>query len=231
MGTWFSFNTTRAENAQLLAFDLATGKLAWQAKREAISWSSPILAENKGRMELILTDSKAVEGYDPVLGKSLWRVECLNGEVASSAAFANGTVFVANDGAAASAIDVASPNRTTLWQWDGALPDAASPVANEQYLIMPTPFGAVTCINMKTGKALWEHEFDQGFSSSPILVNDRVYILDVAGRMQIFKMDDEFELLGVADLGEPVYATPAFVEDRVYVRSLTHLFCIQAKTK
>jgi outer membrane protein assembly factor BamB len=217
----------QSRNAQLLAFDLASGRLAWQAKREAISWSSPILAENKGGTELILSNSKAVEGYDPVSGKSLWRVECLNGEVASSAAYANGTVFVANDGAVASAIDVASPNRTTLWQWDGALPDAASPVANEQYLIMPTPFGVVTCLDVKTGKALWEHEFDQGFSSSPILVNDRVYLIDVAGRMQIFRMDDEFKLLGVADLGEPVYATPAFVDDRVYVRSLTHLFCIE----
>jgi outer membrane protein assembly factor BamB len=221
----------QSKNSQLLAFDLASGKPAWQAKRDAISWSSPILAENKGRMDLILTNSKAVEGYDPASGKSLWRVECLNGEVASSAAYANGKVFVANDGALASAIDVGNPDRPTLWQWEGALPDAASPVANESYLIIPTSFGAITCLDVKTGTALWEHEFDQGFSSSPILVNDRVYILDVAGRMQIFRMDDEFELLGVAEIGEPVYATPAFVGERVYVRSLAHLFCIQANTK
>jgi outer membrane protein assembly factor BamB len=221
----------QSKNSQLLAFDWASGKLAWQAKREVISWSSPILAENKGRIELILSNSKAVEGYDPLSGKSLWRVECLNGEVASSAAYANGTVFVANDGAVASAIDITSPDHTTLWQWDGPLPDSASPVANEHYLIMPTSFGVITCLNAKTGKVLWEHEFDHGFSSSPILANDRVYIIDVAGRMQIFRMDDEFKLIGVADLGEPVYATPAFVDGRIYVRSLTHLFCIQAKTK
>jgi outer membrane protein assembly factor BamB len=218
-------------NSQLLAFAFASGKPAWQAKRGAMSWSSPILAEFKGREELVLTNSKAVEGYEPASGKSLWRVECLNGEVASSAAYANGKVFVANDGAIASAIDVASPDRKILWQWEEALPDSASPVANENHLIMPTAFGAITCLDVKTGKALWEHEFDKGFRSSPILVNDRVYIVDVAGRVQVFRMDDEFELLGVAELGEPVYATPAFVGDRIYVRSLAHLFCVQAKAK
>jgi outer membrane protein assembly factor BamB len=219
------------ENSQLLAFNLASGKPVWQAKRKAMSWSSPILAENKGRTQLILTDSKGVEGYDPTSGMSLWRVECLKGEVASSAAFANGIVFVANEGAVASAIDVSSPDRKTLWRWDGALPDSASPVANENYLIMPTAFGAVTCLAVKTGKVLWEHEFGQGFSSSPILVNDRVYIIDVSGGVQIFKMDDKFQLLGTAHLEEPVYATPAFVDDRIFVRGLDHLFCIQAKTK
>jgi outer membrane protein assembly factor BamB len=219
------------KDSQLLAFDWASGKLVWQVKRGAMSWSSPIIAENKGRMELVLTNSKAVESYAPVSGKRLWRVECLDGEVASSAAYANGIVFVANEGAAASAIDVSSRERKTLWQWDESLPDCASPVANEQYLIMPTTFGVVTCLDVKTGNVLWEHEFDEGFCSSPILVNDRVYILDLSGIMQVFKLDDEFELLGTADIGEPAYATPAFVRDRIYVRTLDHLYCVRAKAK
>jgi outer membrane protein assembly factor BamB len=219
------------ENGQLLAFDLASGNPVWQAKRDAMSWASPILAENNGSMELIVTDSKAVEGYDPTSGKRLWRVECLDGEVAASAAYANGIVFVANEGAAASAIDVTRPERKILWQWDGALPDCASPVANDKYLIVPTAFGVISCLDAKTGKLLWEHEFDQGFSSSPILVNDRVYIIDVAGMMQIFRMDDEFDLLGTAELGEPAYATPAFVNDRNYVRSLEHLICVRATAR
>ena len=89
----------------------------------------------------------------------------------------------------------------------------------------------VTCLAVRTGKVLWEHEFNQGFSSSPILVNDRVYIIDVSGTVQIFKMDDKFHLLGSARLEEPVYATPALVDDSIYVRGLDHLFCIRAKAK
>jgi outer membrane protein assembly factor BamB len=219
------------KDSQLLAFDLASGKPVWQVTRGPMSWSSPILAENHSRLELILTNSKAAEGYDPTSGKSLWRVECLDGEVASSAAYANGTLFVANEGAPAAAIDISSPESRILWEWEEALPDSASPVANENYLIMPTAFGVVSCLDVKTGKVLWEHEFDVGFASSPILVGDRVYIADVSGAVQVFRMSDKFELLAVSEMEEDVYATPAFVGEQIYVRGLTHLFCIGTDRK
>jgi len=218
----------QTNNSQLLAFDLASGKPVWQVTRSDISWSSPILIENKGRMELILTNSKGVDSYDPESGKLLWHVDCLDGEVAPSAAYADGVVFVANEGATASAIDIGdrAPAPKILWQWDETLPDAASPLANDDYLILPTGFGVMTCLDGKTGKVCWEHEFEDGFYSSPILVNDRVYAIDLCGAMQIFRMDGEFELLGASEIGEDTYATPAFVGDRIYIRGLTHLFCI-----
>jgi outer membrane protein assembly factor BamB len=216
------------DSSQLLAFNLASGRPVWQVKRNAISWSSPILVDNQGRAELILTNCKAVDSYDPQSGSHLWQVACLAGEVASSAAYCSGIVFVANEGATATAIDIR--NRASepkiLWQWDESLPDAASPLANERYLILPTAFGVVSCLDVKTGKLLWEHEFDDGFYSSPLLVNDRVYMIDLEGRMQIFRMDKEFELLGTAETGEDAYATPALVGDRIYIRGLTHLLCV-----
>ena len=218
----------QTDNSQLLAFDLASGHPAWQVPRGDIAWSSPIFIDNKGRMELILTNCKAVDSYDPKSGKLLWHVDCLDGEVAPSAAYADGVVFVASEGATASAIDVGEHDSEpkVLWQWDETLPDAASPLANGDYLILPTGFGVVTCLDGKTGKMLWEHEFDVGFYSSPILVNDRVYIIDLSGTMQTFRMDDKFELLGASTIGEAAYATPAFVDGRIYIRGLTHLFCI-----
>ncbi|MCA9172210.1 MAG: hypothetical protein KDB23_31310, partial [Planctomycetales bacterium] len=47
----------------------------------------------------------------------------------------------------------------------------------------------------------------------------------------IFKMDATFESLGTASVGEPVYATPAFVQDKVFVGGLDHLFCIGDQTE
>ncbi len=222
----------QTEDSQLLAFDLASGNPLWQVKRGDISWSSPILIDNKGRMELILTNCKSVDSYDPKSGKPLWHVDCLDGEVAPSAAYADGVVFVANEGAMVSALDVGNHDSgpKILWQWDETLPDAASPLANEDCLILPTGFGVITCLNAKTGSVFWEQEFDVGFYSSPILVNDCVYIIDLSGTMQIFRMDDTFERLGASKIGEATYATPAFVGDRIYIRGITHLFCIGEQT-
>ena len=216
-------------NSKLFAFEFSSGNPAWQVTRAEISWSSPILIDNNGRMELILSNCEAVDSYDPKTGQLFWHVKCLSGEVASSAAYANGIVFVANEYSTASAIDIGnhSSEPNILWQWDEILPNAASLLANDDYLIVPSSFGIVNCLNVKTGKAFWEKEFDDGFYSSPVLVNDLVYIIDVTGVMRIFKMNNQFELMGTSEIGESAYATPAFVGDRVYIRGMKHLFCIE----
>ncbi len=217
------------EDSKVMAFEFGTGEPVWQVKRDAISWSSPILVENRGRMELILMDGKAVESYAPKSGKRLWRVECLDGEVAPSPAYADGMVFVASEGAIAAGIDVREHGEDPriVWRWDESLPDAASPLASKDHLILPTAFRIVTCLDAKSGEVRWEHEFDKGFSSSPILVGDRVYLTDMDGTMQIFKLGESFEQLGQVPLGEAVYATPAFAGGRIYIRGLRHLFCIE----
>lgn len=219
------------EDSKLLAFDLASGNVVWQAQRAAISWSSPILVDNSGRMELILTNCNAVDSYAPATGKLLWNLQGLRGEVAPSAAYSDGVVYVANEYSAAFAIKIGVPDvePKILWKWADVLPDVASPLATEDYLILPSGYGIVDCLSAKTGKVVWEHEFDKGFYSSPILVNDRVYIIDRSGVMRVFRMDDKFELLGTSGIGEAANATPAFVGDRIYIRGETHLFCIGAQ--
>jgi len=50
---------------------------------------------------------------------------------------------------------------------------------------------------------------------------------DVSGTTRVFRLHDEFELLGESELGEPVFATPAIVGDRIYIRGSSQLFCIR----
>lgn len=216
-------------NSKLYAFDFATGKIQWQVDRKAIAWSSPILIESNGRRELIVANSKAVDSYDPQTGELLWHVECLAGEVAASPAHADGLVVVASEGSAATAIDTAAPDDATRirWQWEESLPDTASPVASNGMVIIATGFGVVSCLDIKTGKLLWEHQFDTGFSSSPIVIGDKVFLADLSGRLQIFKLSEPFESLGECNLGEPIYATPGFTKNQLFIRGINHLFCIQ----
>lgn len=221
----------QAEGARLIAYEFESGAIAWEVERGVISWASPILVDNNGRRELILVNSKDVDSYDPDSGERHWRVECLSGEVAPSAAYSNGIVSVANEYASAVAIDIKDRDYEPkeLWRWDKTLPDASSPLAAGDLLIMPSGFGTVTCLDLRTAEILWEHDFDVGFYSSPILVGDRVYLLDYSGEMQVFKAGKTFEQIGTAEIGEDVYATPAFVGDRILIRGVSTLFCVEAK--
>jgi hypothetical protein len=45
----------------------------------------------------------------------------------------------------------------------------------------------------------------------------------------VFKADREFDLVRKGDLGQPVSASPALVDGKLYVRGSTHLFCFGTK--
>jgi outer membrane protein assembly factor BamB len=215
-------------SASLIALDVKSGKTVWEAKRNVtISWSSPILVHTGTRPEVILNATPVVASYNPENGKELWSVECLMGEMGPSSAYSDGMVFSGTVFAALSAIDVRT--KSIVWQTADDLPDAASPLAVSGYLFLPTSFGPVSCLDAKTGTVLWRHEFKEGSYASPICAGEKVYLMDKSGVMHIFKADREFVSLGDPPLGEPSWATPAVIGNRIYIRGFTHLFCIGSK--
>jgi hypothetical protein len=91
---------------------------------------------------------------------------------------------------------------------------------------MAASYGTLSCFNSKTGERYWYHDFEDGFYSSPMLVGDFVYQMDLSGHMFIIKADQEFELISQCELGEGAVTIPAFMHNRIYIRGEEHLFCI-----
>jgi outer membrane protein assembly factor BamB len=211
------------QGAQIVAYDAATGSLAWRTPRDVISWASPAIVDTGSRQELLVTNSKSVAGYAPDTGVLLWRSDCLGGEMGPSPAFADGLVFVANDRATAAAV---RPGGDVVWEYDEELPDTASPVATGELVFLATSYGVLVCLDAKTGEQVWLAELQSGFYASPIVVGDRLYALDLDGVMHIVKVGRAFEPLAEPALGEPAMATPAFVGGRIYARGERFLYAI-----
>ena len=217
-----------ADEQKVLAFSGATGEEVWRTSRNFISWASPVMIETEFGMQLVLNDEEFVTAYVPTSGKQLWQVKCLGGEVAPSPAF-NGTdiIFVANEYAQASALKLNGGTPDFLWQYDEYLPEIASPVASEKHAYIATTAGDIICLDIQTGAVKWEQEFDDGFNASPILVGNKVYAIDIGGVVYIFDAEaDTYHELASIEMGEPVFATPAFVGNRIYIRGEETLFCI-----
>ena len=214
------------EDARLVALELSTGRQVWRVERTHISWSSPICVNTGERWELILTDNAAVTSYDPRTGALLWRNECLGGEMGPSAAYAGGRVAVANDYAVCAVLNLAAKEPVILWEYEENLPDTASPLLTENYLFLATSRGVLVCLDAKTGKKYWEHECSDGFYSSPILVGDLVYAMDLRGVMHIFKADSTFASVAESNLGEPSACTPAVLEEGIYLRGDRYLYFV-----
>jgi hypothetical protein len=50
--------------------------------------------------------------------------------------------------------------------------------------------------------------------------------MDKSGVTHVFRTGGEYVSLGESPLGEPSWATPAIVGNRIYIRGHSHLFCI-----
>jgi outer membrane protein assembly factor BamB len=224
----------KESKSKLYAFDSASGKIVWQVDRKVPnSWASPIVIRTAGRDQIVTAAKPWVIAYDPKDGKEIWRANCLQGEIGVSPTFAAGTVFTANDGANLSAIPADGQGDVTAkirWKGEDGMPDTCSPLANEQYVLLLTSDGTLTCYDEEKGDKLWEESFDEGGSSSPSFVAKRVFVFAKSGKAWVVEPTKEkCERIAENDLGEECITSPAFQDSCFYICGKEHLFCIGAK--
>ncbi len=213
-------------NAAVMAFKGSNGEQVWKTSRDVkISWSSPIVVNIGKQPELILVAEPYAIAYNPATGKEIWRFDCISGEVGPSPAYADGVVFTVNDYSKLAAVQTGSSPKL-LWEADEYLSDIPSPVANANYLFLPTSYGMMVCYDAKKGTKYWEKDFATPTYASPILADGNIYQLDKKGVMHIFKADKTFTSISESPLGEPSVCTPAFVNGKIVIRGDKTLYCI-----
>ena len=89
-----------------------------------------------------------------------------------------------------------------------------------------TTEGLLTCYKTADGAKLWEHDLRKNFLASPSLVGNRLYMLSEKGIMYITEAGAEYKELAKCELAEECYASPAFMDGRIYIRGKDNLYCI-----
>ncbi len=213
-------------SASVTALEGKTGQTAWQTQRKVkISWASPSLVNTGKRMELVLAADPAVISYDPATGRELWQTECISGEVGPGLAYAGGVFFSVNDYSKLAATEAGSPPRQ-LWEDSEYLSDIPSPAASGEFLFVVTSYGAIACYDVRSGTRHWEHELGSQVFASPVIAENKVYLMDRKGTMHIFRVAGTYEVIGEPSIGEGSSCTPAFADGRIILRGDKHLFCI-----
>jgi outer membrane protein assembly factor BamB len=213
---------------RILAFDMATGAERWSKSRtDKITWSSPIIAYVNNQPQLVLMGNPSITAYNPNNGEQLWRIEGLNGEVASSPCSAAGIVFGASEYAALIAIDATTGQM--LWKVDDYLPEVSSPVATKDNVYLATSYGVLACYDAKTGELKQSHELNTEFYSSPVITEGKLYVFSNDGKMFIYTANNDFKPVNSFDTGEKTFATPAFTDGRIVVRTEKSIYCVTTK--
>jgi len=213
---------------QVISFDIATGNERWRKTRtDRIAWSSPIIAYVNNSPQLVLIGTPCITAYNPNNGEQIWRVDGMTGEVGASPCSAAGVVFGASEYAALIAIDAATGKE--LWKANDFLPEVSSPAATSNYVYVATSYGVLACFDAKTGEMKHYHELDTEFYSSPMIVEGKLYLFSNKGEMFIFSTNSEFSRISKFDTGEKTFATPAFTDGRIVVRTENGLYCVAKK--
>jgi outer membrane protein assembly factor BamB len=214
----------------LLCFQASTGTLLWQQQRRSIiSWSSPLLCRAGDKEMVIILTCKEVEAYDLETGEKKWTQPIMGGEVAPSATANDaGIVFVANENAVVAAIQ--ATDGSLLWKNGNAiLPDVSSPVVYKDMVFLFSSAATIGCLDAASGELLWEKDVKEGFYSSPLALQDRITAFDKKGNFLVIQPDrGDLRIEHQESLGESVLTTPAVVGNRMWVRGVTHLYCLES---
>jgi outer membrane protein assembly factor BamB len=118
-----------------------------------------------------------------------------------------------------------------LWEQTKQLPYVPSPLLYNGVIFLAKNGGLITSLDPKTGKVLKNDRIQArgNYYSSPVGGDGKVFLLSEKGELTVLSARAEWEVLHSADFGEDLFATPAIVDGRIYVRTAGHLYCFGGK--
>jgi outer membrane protein assembly factor BamB len=237
------FANDQDDTSTLHVFDARTGKTVWQDRRPAFRacYSSPFILEKAGhRPELIVVSTMAITSYEPHSGRKNWNYQWKFSakfplRTTGSAIAGGGMLFACSgDGGGdrhmiALRLDGAGPRTKVTLAWENKrdFPYVPTLLKRGDYLYFVNDKGMAGCYDARTGKRVWFERLPEAeFTSSPVLIDGKMYAASEGGEVLVIAAEPKFRLLARNPLGERVRATPAVADNRLYIRGQNHLFCI-----
>jgi len=233
------------------ALDKKTGETIWKSIRPKEtydtlqpvfrkSFQTPIVIEANGKELLISNGSFFCFAHDINTGEVVWTVEYGFDSTVSQPLYWNGLVY-ANSGwifednkpyfTRQYAIDPTGKGNITKthvkWIYEDDFPQIPSPVIVDGKMYFVHDRGLVSCIDAKTAQLIWKHELKGNFNSSPVYAAGNIYFTNVKGECTIIKPGNTFQLVAENNIGETVKAVPAFVNDKMILRTEKFLYLIK----
>lgn len=225
-----------AEDASLVALDPATGKVIWQTPGGPAAFSSFIVGVFGGKRQIVGYDKRTLGGWDIATGKRLWSLTPPNPNdfnVPTPIAL-NGKLLVTSEN-----------NGTRIYDFNRNGTIIEKPIAEHGDLACDTHtpvlvgrrlFGVwngMYCLDVQNGlKELWFGRDPAFFKYAALIASpDRLMAISLKGELILIDpLPAKFNVLSrmslfVGDNG--VYAHPALVGTRLYVRGSAEVVCVE----
>jgi outer membrane protein assembly factor BamB len=228
----------------LMAFDRQTGEEVWRASDDPAGYCTPMIIDNRGRSQLLAWTPEHILGVDPTDGRPQWSVpyKVTYGVSIASPVFQQGIALVTGywEGTKAVRLGPDPTHAELIWEDTTKLQGIMSaPLYREGHIYCLDRDRGLICAELATGRQLWndEHKMTpRGRNPHAALVwtanEDLALILNSEGDLILARLSPE----GYAEQSrtniiqpnpKPIWAHPAFSDDRVYARNDTEVVCVQ----
>ncbi len=232
----------------LVAVDKKSGKEVWRhsspvpgADDVLGTWSTPLIVEHQGRVELISALRGELAGLDPKTGKLLWSVNDWGLQAKASPVAGDGVVVLSGDfepktsevavrlGGAG---DVSKTH--VLWRKTPSRVRVGTGVIQNGYFYGSRTGGFADCIELESGKVVWDERLavkgrNSPIWTSPVLADGKLYFINQGGDVFVVRAGPQFELVATHSLGETCNASPAISDGAIFLRTHQALWCFDGE--
>lgn len=224
-------------NPFVAAVDASTGNVAWKTARSveariSHSFVTSTVAMVDGKAQVISPGPDHLAIYDLESGQEVCRVRAAGWSVVPQPAIGHGMVFYNHDydNPELMAVKLGGTGDVTdthvVWRMNRGAPSTPSPllIGDELYIVADN--GIASCLNAKTGEKHWMERLGGNFSASPVFANGLILFLDETGHATWVTPGKQFSVAGKNEVTGRTFATPAFSNGAMYLRTDENLYKI-----
>jgi len=232
----------------VVALNKFTGETAWKSNRPPLdtpvpefrkSFSTPLVVEEDGRKQLVSSGAQWLVAYEPETGNEIWRVNDLKGESgAPRPVYGRGVIYFSTGVLSGRpqlwAVRANGHGDVTqshvIWKLTALLGFMPSPLLVGSELYVLNDEGSVHCLDAADGRILGKARLEGKYAASPVYADGRIYCCSREGKTTVLEAGPVLKVLAENQLDGPVFASPAFSETAIYLRTDTHLYCLSVRS-
>lgn len=198
------------------------------------SYATPTIITYQGKKQLISPAAEVTFSYDPNTGDELWRIrhEGWGWNVACRPIFAHNLVYFTIG--VEKHLLVVDPSGTgdvtdthIVWRMRKGVPEIPSPLIVDDLVFVVNEGGVVTCVDAKTGDTIWKDRIRGKYWASPLYADGKIYFFSMDGMVSVLSAGRELKILARNKFDAEFVASGAVAGNKLILRSLTHLYCIE----
>ena len=227
----------------VVALDKATGKTVWKKERAIEygtdnpdlkkAYATAAIVEVNGKAQVVCPSAAATVSYDPQTGQEVWRVRHGGMNVAFPPQESHGKLVLGTGAGGLGLLAVRPDGRGDVtdthidWTRNRGVPTRPSPLVVGDLIYLVTDQGVASCLEVETGKQVWQRRLGGEFSASPVYADGHIHCCSQEGLTHVLAPGRQPRMLAVNKLADGFMATPAVADGALFLRTETHLYRVQ----